>query len=324
MDHPFHELANEYPLMPDAELLRLAESIRANGQREPVTWHEGLILDGRNRWLACKLIDPTAEPEGVEYDGETDEDSLRAFVEDRNEHRRHLEHKWLARRREERVARVAEKRRAGKSLRSIAEEEGVSPEQVRQDVVASRVKGLTPEPESGKVVGRDGKEYVAPEPKRQPQPVEDDAEGNAEKCEQAPVMRDGVGLPVPEKLAETFGALGAFRDLRVALTQAQQHAGRIAQLKGGEAYRRELGHKKSGDKLTHYCEHVANAISRVKFYQPHAAACPYCHDKHPGKTAKDCKACGGLGWVTKFFWDNAPQEYRDAVLADLGDAGGAR
>jgi len=47
----FHEAANIFPMMSDAELDDLTESIRANGQRHPILLYEGKILDGRNRYI---------------------------------------------------------------------------------------------------------------------------------------------------------------------------------------------------------------------------------------------------------------------------------
>ena len=56
-EREFHPVANVFPLMGEAELEALAEDIRANGLREPVWLHrDGRIVDGRNRWLACRWI----------------------------------------------------------------------------------------------------------------------------------------------------------------------------------------------------------------------------------------------------------------------------
>lgn len=57
MDYEFHELANEFPLLTNTKRFRdLVDSIAECGQNNPVTLHEGKILDGRHRYLACKEL----------------------------------------------------------------------------------------------------------------------------------------------------------------------------------------------------------------------------------------------------------------------------
>ena len=52
-----HPLADLFPAMPPAEYDALLDSIRANGQREPITLHrDGRILDGRHRERACEEL----------------------------------------------------------------------------------------------------------------------------------------------------------------------------------------------------------------------------------------------------------------------------
>ncbi|VEI13250.1 ParB N-terminal domain-containing protein [Trueperella bialowiezensis] len=80
-----HPYADKYPMLPDDELAELAESIRANGLRQPiVTDREGRILDGRNRYRACELAG--VQPDYVVYDGE----DLAEYVIDCNTSRRHM------------------------------------------------------------------------------------------------------------------------------------------------------------------------------------------------------------------------------------------
>ncbi len=50
-----HPLAEKFPLMSGPELIELAAKITAHGQKEPAVLFEGQILDGRNRFEACKL-----------------------------------------------------------------------------------------------------------------------------------------------------------------------------------------------------------------------------------------------------------------------------
>lgn len=84
MQLEFHPLANVFPMIEGEELDALAQSIRENGLREPIVIHEGQILDGRNRYRACKSIG--IEPITTRYDG----DNPTAYVIDMNIHRRHL------------------------------------------------------------------------------------------------------------------------------------------------------------------------------------------------------------------------------------------
>jgi ParB-like chromosome segregation protein Spo0J len=80
----FHPIANLFPLM-DGELLNaLVVDIRANGLREPIVEFEGLILDGRNRYEACRRAN--CEPRLEPFEG----DDPLAFVLSKNLHRRHL------------------------------------------------------------------------------------------------------------------------------------------------------------------------------------------------------------------------------------------
>jgi ParB-like chromosome segregation protein Spo0J len=82
----FHPLANIFPLLEGDEFDELVASIKANGQREPIAFFEGMILDGRNRYRAC--IEAGIEPSGLEFTG-TFEDAAK-FVIDLNLRRRHL------------------------------------------------------------------------------------------------------------------------------------------------------------------------------------------------------------------------------------------
>ncbi|MEM9151370.1 MAG: MT-A70 family methyltransferase [Cyanobacteria bacterium P01_F01_bin.3] len=82
MEH--HPLANIFPMLGEGELQELTADIRDHGQREPIVLHEGKILDGRNRYRACRLAG--LEPQTTNYYG----DDPASYVVSLNLHRRHL------------------------------------------------------------------------------------------------------------------------------------------------------------------------------------------------------------------------------------------
>lgn len=84
MSYGFHPHAGIFPLLDGEEFRALVEDIRANGQLDAIVLHDGLILDGRNRYTAC--LAAGVEPRFTDYDGD---DPLK-FVLSANLHRRHL------------------------------------------------------------------------------------------------------------------------------------------------------------------------------------------------------------------------------------------
>lgn len=79
-----HPLCTLFPRMEGAEFAALVEDIRANGLRQPIVLHEGMILDGGNRYRAC--LEAGVTPSFAEFDG----GSVVSFVLSANLHRRHM------------------------------------------------------------------------------------------------------------------------------------------------------------------------------------------------------------------------------------------
>jgi hypothetical protein len=80
----FHPYADILPLLEGEAFDALVVDIGTNGLLEPITIHEGMILDGRNRYRACAAAG--IEPQFLEFEG----DDPLGFVLSLNLHRRHL------------------------------------------------------------------------------------------------------------------------------------------------------------------------------------------------------------------------------------------
>ena len=81
----FHKYANLFALIEGKEFDLLVRDIKENGLNNPIVLYEGKILDGRNRYLACKEIG--IEPETKVFNSGGDP---LTFVLSENLRRRHL------------------------------------------------------------------------------------------------------------------------------------------------------------------------------------------------------------------------------------------
>jgi hypothetical protein len=83
--YEWHPAANLFPLLSGEEFDALVTDIRAEGLHNPIVLHEGLVLDGRNRLLACEKAG--VEPRFEQWSGKG---SPTAWVLSLNLQRRHL------------------------------------------------------------------------------------------------------------------------------------------------------------------------------------------------------------------------------------------
>jgi ParB-like chromosome segregation protein Spo0J len=82
--HPYADL---FPMLSEAELAELAQDIAENGLRQPIVIdRQGRIMDGRNRFAACKAagVEPVITP----FEG--DDRGVLAYIVSANLKRRHL------------------------------------------------------------------------------------------------------------------------------------------------------------------------------------------------------------------------------------------
>src|SRR5438445_69346 len=201
----WHPYADSYPLLEGEEYEAFKQDISVNGQQETVKYRivrgQKQGLDGRNRERACLDLGIECRSEKVVVD----DADVKAYIDSRNLHRRHLT-------REQRQARVQAMRADGESVRRIATTLGVGSSTVQRDITDSKsaagVPNGTPETnlrsstsedatsfEAPKVAGRDGKSYPA---NRQP-----DADGKPN---------------IPERLRPYFASVTMFeRAARLAV-----------------------------------------------------------------------------------------------------------
>lgn len=90
-----HKYADVFPMLSGSDLKDLADDIDRFGLREPIITYHGEILDGRNRYAACEMVQ--VKPDFVDFEG-TDLEAM-ANVFSRNLIRRHLDESqraWIA------------------------------------------------------------------------------------------------------------------------------------------------------------------------------------------------------------------------------------
>jgi N6-adenosine-specific RNA methylase IME4 len=79
-----HPAADLFPMLGESDMAALAADIEANGLRLPIVLHKGLVLDGRNRLLACERVGQEIRTQ------EYHDDDCTAYVLSVNVERRHL------------------------------------------------------------------------------------------------------------------------------------------------------------------------------------------------------------------------------------------
>jgi ParB-like chromosome segregation protein Spo0J len=86
-NYEFHPFADVWRLFTEDEFAKLKADIQAHGMRLPIILYAGKILDGRNRYRACRELGIPTRYETAK--AKTDAEAL-ALVVSLNEHRRHL------------------------------------------------------------------------------------------------------------------------------------------------------------------------------------------------------------------------------------------
>jgi hypothetical protein len=144
LEYDDHPLAGIFPLMEGDEFDGLVLSIEKHGLLEPIVIHDGKILDGRNRYRACRKAGYKFKPSDFTAFGGVD---AKAFVIQTNAHRRHL----TTAQKQDLIKRMVEDNPSA-SDRQIAKLAGVNhrtvaavrrPKDTRLEDIKARWEGLT-------------------------------------------------------------------------------------------------------------------------------------------------------------------------------------
>ena len=281
-----HELASILPMMSDADLKELAQDIKENGQRAPITLLGDKILDGRNRYKACAIAG--VEPRFKDFNGNGDP---LAFIISANVHRRHLTTSQRAM-----IAAKIESLRPGRpdkeseskvSRKQAAKELKVSPRSVAtaKEVLEEATKEEVEKVERGeKTVNAVAKEMRS----------------KAEKSKavvEPEQPKDKTGYPIPVEILEDWQAAESFSE-----TLKQLHKIKLTVEKAiekGELSFREITNSTTAD--------LKNAWSTLERVLPYAV-CPTCN----GRNRKKCTLCKQRGFISKFGYEQwVPKETKE-------------
>lgn len=84
VSYELHPLCTLFPRMAGKEFDALVADIKTHGQREPIITHDGMILDGGNRYRAC--VEAGVQPQFMRFGGQ----NIVSYVLSANLHRRHM------------------------------------------------------------------------------------------------------------------------------------------------------------------------------------------------------------------------------------------
>jgi len=280
-EYEFHPYASIVPMLGQVELNALAADIQGHGLRHPIVLLDGKILDGRNRYRACRLVG--VEPEFQDFNGAGDPI---AFIVSENLCRRHLtaSQKALA------VAKIADLPRGNPNLKSSKSPTNSNSVQIRNwTTTAEAAKEVEVSPstiEQAKKVLREAPKEVVAQIERGEKSVatavKEIRKANAEDEVRAV---DKTGYPIPDAILEDWKEADSFRSTLADLQRIKLSVEKS--LETSELRFREIGKDCLID--------LQNAWATLKQVLPYAV-CPTCQ----GRTRDDCTSCKQRGFVSEF------------------------
>lgn len=270
-------------MMGDDDITSLAEDIKRHGLRAPITILDGKILDGNNRFRACKI----AKVEIKTRQFENGSDPLE-FVLSANLHRRHLTEsqraivaaKWAKMGRGEKAKIESANLPTPPTITEAAAKLNVSPRLVQEAKIVVQSKHQTRAVESGeKTVHKAA------------------AEIKAKKAEKE-IRRDETGYPIPEALWELWARRTEVEDILKAISKAR------CIVKAAHE-REDVLYQPSN--LNGALAKLHDAYTTVAMATPYAV-CVTCQ----GRTAETCTSCKGRGLISKHHYEKCvPEELKN-------------
>lgn len=294
-----HPLSAEYTDLEGPAWERFLGGVRDRGiiNGRKIILFEGKILDGWQLYRAC--LETDTEPE---FQEKPDDIEAEEYVRTVNDDRRHETQEVAMRRASARRERVAELRKQGNSLPSIAETVGVSVGQVQRDIATVQtLSGDKVAPKGGSVTGKDGK-------KRKRSTVGRPRKASATKPESTPDGKpstngkpdesttDDLGTEIPPGLAPVFGKVPEFKGIVSQLNAINRKLVELSETPAGACMRLQAAQID-----------LKNLKETVKFDTPYCV-CPVC--KGCAKTRKTNCPCKQRGWLIEGAYKNLPAEFR--------------
>jgi ribosomal protein L24 len=273
--YEFHPLAKSLPLMWGSDFDEFKEDIRKNGQIVPIGIYEGRILDGRNRYRACKELGINGKFEKVSPK------DAKAYVTSINVHRRQLTREQRS---EHLTLLLAQQESLQMTNSEVAKAAGVSESVVDREKrkKASNPPVLTPSSAKPSKNGqKDKKTTSVPEKQRVEKNVQD---------------ADGTAIP-PNALAYWNRKPEASN----VLNQISAARGQIKKLMPDDPMWASVN-------LNGVLADLNSAYNRFAAAIP-AYVCPMCKGVKPD----GCKCCKGKGVISKFVYSTLPDDVKPKI-----------
>lgn len=280
-DHPIAEI---FPLMDDGDLQALSDDIKENGQRAPINIYEGKILDGRNRFRACKLA--KIEPKTREFTGK---DALE-FVLSANLHRRHL----TTSQRAMVAANIANLKHGGDRGKPSYEGVSVARAAASMNVGESSV-------ERAKTVLSEAPKSVVQQVMNGSKTVTTAVKEIRKAASEPEVPRDDTGYKIPPKILPLWNRKSEVEDILRAISKARC-AVKEASEKEDALYQPV--------NLNSILATLNRAYTEMQVAVPYAV-CATCQ----GQATGTCNACKGRGLVSKHHFDRTVPDELKAIRA---------